>query len=68
MEQVAFSFDKATLKKIARGAIIAMTGAAAIAGLQYLGTIQISDPVLAAVVAWVVPTAINAVKEYIKGA
>jgi hypothetical protein len=65
--QKAFSFDTTTIKKIARGALIAMSGAAAIALLDYIGGLQIEDAHVAAVVAWVVPTAVNAIREYIKG-
>lgn len=55
---------KQEYKKIVRGALIAATGAAALALLDYLGTIQISDPTVAMLSAWVVPTVSNAVKVY----
>lgn len=65
--QLQFRFDKVTLKKIAKGAIIASTGAAALAFLNYIGTIHFDDPFLASFVAWVVPFAVNAVREWMKG-
>jgi len=66
-EQTRFSFDTKTLINIFKGALIAATGAGAIAGLQYLGTLQINDPQLATLVAFLVPFLVNVVKEYIKG-
>lgn len=66
--QIAKSFsDGITLGKIGWGAVWAVTPAAAIALLTYLGTISISNPYIAAFTAWFVPFAINAVREYFKG-
>jgi hypothetical protein len=67
LKQVANSFDRATLIKIAKGAIIAAGGAAALFILNYLGTINISDPLFASAVAWGVPTLTNLIKEYLAG-
>lgn len=67
MTQIAYTFDKATLTKIGKGALYAIAPAAAIALLEYIGTIQISDPALASFAAWGVPFLINAVKEWAKG-
>ena len=68
MEQVKNSFDKSSLIKIVKGMGIAAGGAAALAVLDYLNLIEISNPTLAAIVAWGVPVLINAVKEWRKGA
>ena len=66
--QIAKSFsDGVTWGKIGRGALWAVTPAAAIALLTYVGSISISNPYIAAFAAWFVPFAINAVKEYFKG-
>jgi hypothetical protein len=65
--QTTLSFDKESIKKIAKGAAIATTGAAALAFLDYIGQIQINEPVLAMLVAFAVPTLVNLVKEFIKG-
>lgn len=65
--QMKYSFDKETVTKIMKGALIAMTGAAALAGLNYLGTVQFTNPILVTFVAWAVPVAVNAVKEWMKG-
>lgn len=65
--QIKNSFDKETMIKIGKGALIAITGAAGIALFDYLGTIQIDNPLLAAFIAWVVPVAINAIKEWKQG-
>lgn len=65
--QKAYSFDRETVVKIGRGALIAVSGAAAIALLEYLGTVEMSNPMLVALVAWGVPVAVNAVREWQKG-
>jgi hypothetical protein len=67
MRQIAFSFDQVTVNKILKGALIAMTGAAALALLDYSGQIQIDNPLLASVIAWLIPTATNIVKEWMAG-
>lgn len=65
--QIAHKFDKATVKKILKGALIAAGAPAAIGILEYFGALQISNAFLAAFMAWFVPTAINAIKEWRKG-
>lgn len=65
--QIKNSFDKDSLKKIGKGALIAGGGAMALYLLNVLETIQLSDPFLTAFVSWFVPVAINAVKEWMKG-
>ena len=65
--QQSFSFDRETVKKILKGAAIAATGAAAIGVLEYIGRIEISNPSLAAMVAFLVPTLVNLVREFFKG-
>jgi hypothetical protein len=61
------SFDKATLKKVATGALIAGGGAMALYVLDFVQALELNDPVLTSFVAWFVPVAINAVKEWMKG-
>lgn len=65
--QIKKSFCPETLKKILKGALIAFTGAGSIAVLQYFGQLDISNPMLASFVAWVVPVATNAINEWWKG-
>ena len=65
--QIAKSFDKESLLKIVKGALIAATGAGAIAFLGYIQAIQISDPILTGFIAWLVPVAVNAIREWMKG-
>jgi hypothetical protein len=65
--QIQYSFDKETLIKIAKGSLIAITGGASIALLNYLGTIQISNVVLAGATATIIPILVNTVREWIKG-
>jgi len=67
MDQVGFSFDQETLKKIGKGALISATGAGALFILNYVGSIQINDPNLASLVAFFVPFMVNVIKEWIKG-
>lgn len=67
MTQIKNSLDKETLIKIGKGALIAAGGAGALYLLNALGTIEINNPILASFIAWFVPVAINAVKEYIRG-
>ena len=61
------SFDRETVKSIAKGGAIAFTGAGSIALLNYIGTINIDNPTLASLVAMLVPFAVNVIKEYIQG-
>ena len=67
MTQIKYSFDKITQNKIFKGAIIALSGSAAIGLLDFFGGLKINDPTLAMFVAWLVPTLINLVREWMKG-
>ena len=67
-QQIKYSFDKVTQSKIFKGALIALTGSAALGLLGFFGTINISNPALAMFAAWFIPTAINAIKEWMAGA
>ncbi len=64
-QQVAMSFDKATIGKIVRGTLIAAGGAALTYGLQYLLTVDFG--VYTPLVVMVLSSLINMTKEYIKG-
>lgn len=66
-KQIAFSFDKITLMKIGRGLLISATGAAAIAILTDVGALHIDNTFLASMVSLIVPTAVNAIKEWMAG-
>ena len=68
MTQIAFSFDKETLLKIGKGALIALTGSAAIGLLGFFGAIELGDPNLTMIVAWLIPTLTNIIREWMKGA
>jgi hypothetical protein len=63
--QIAFSFDKQTLGKIVRGAVIAAGGAGIVYALQMFMTLDFGQatPVVVAVASIL----LNAVKEYING-
>lgn len=65
--QTKNSFDKESLKKILIGALITGGGTASLIILNWLGTIEFSNPTLTLIVSSLVPIAINAVKEFIKG-
>lgn len=67
MKQVANSFDKATIIKIVKGGVIAGTGACGIYILSAIGTMEISDANIAAVVAFAVPFLTNLIKEFLAG-
>ena len=67
MTQIKFSFDPITQNKILKGALIALTGSAAIGLLGFFSQLQISNPILAMFVVWAVPVAINAIKELMAG-
>lgn len=66
-EQLKKTFDKVTIEKIVKGAIWAGLNTFILAVLVSLGSIDISDPELAGFMAWFIPTAINAWKEFYKG-
>lgn len=66
--QKAYSFDAITQNKILKGAMIALTGSAALGLLTYVGTIKIDDPTLAMFIVWLIPTISNLVREWMKGA
>lgn len=61
------SFDKETVTKIGKGALIAGAGAVALYILGAVGALEIKDPLLTSLVAWAVPTLTNLVKEWMKG-
>jgi len=67
MSQIKNSFDNETLIKIGKGMLIAATGAAGLYLLSALGAIEFSNPILVSFVAWIIPVATNAIKEYMKG-
>lgn len=63
--QQAFSFDSETIKKIARGALIAGGGAIAVYVLTYISGLDFgaSTPIVVAVCSML----LNAVREFVKG-
>ena len=69
--QKAFNFDKETVRKILRGAWhSALVGVLIISVdtvFQVLGTVTISDPMMAAVYSMVCANLYNVAKEYVKG-
>jgi len=65
MEQQSFSFDKVTMSKIAKGALIAISGALLTYMAQYVATTDFGayTPIVVALASIL----INAGKEYTKG-
>lgn len=65
--QIAYSFDKLTQNKIVKGALIALSGGAAISLLTYLQGQDLGSATINGLVALLVPTITNAVREWSKG-
>ena len=64
-EQIKNQFDKTTLIKIGKGALIAATGTLALYLLDWFGSLDLG--VYTPLVAAIVPIAVNAIKEWRKG-
>ena len=60
-------FDRETLIKIGKGALIAMTAGASLSLLNFLGTIEIDNPVIANITVILIPVIVNAIKEWSTG-
>lgn len=67
MKQKKNNFDKKTLIKILKGALISATGTIALVALNYLGTVHFDDPMVAYAVSFAVPNLTNIIKEFLKG-
>ena len=67
MSQTKNVLDATSLKKSIKGLLIACTGGAALAGLNYIGTIEFSNPNIVVIVAILVPALVNLIREIIKG-
>lgn len=67
-DQVAYKFDKASLKKIGMGMFWAVWPAAALAVVGYIQTeVKIDNPIIIAILAWLLPNIQNTIKQFIKG-
>lgn len=66
--QKAFSFDKKTISKIGKSALLLFVGYGLVAVIEYLGGIQVSDPNIQAILTMISTWLVNTIKEYIKGA
>lgn len=65
--QIKNSFDKESLIKIGKGALIAMSAGAGLALVDFIGTIEIDSPVVASLIVVLTPTIVNAIKEWRAG-
>jgi len=66
MAQIKNSFDKETIIKILKGALIAGTGTAALYILDALGKIDFGSAVTP-IVAALIPVIVNTIKEWMRG-
>jgi len=66
-KQIKYKFDKITLIKIGKGALISAVGAVGLYILDALGKIEVTDPYLVSFLAWFIPTTTNAIKEWLRG-
>lgn len=65
--QIKNAVDFITLKKSLKGLALAATGGAALAGLNFIGTIEFSNPTVVIAIGILVPAGINFVREIMKG-
>ena len=65
MTQIRNQFDKKSLIKIGKGALIAGTGAIALYLIDWFSKLDLGT--FTPLVAAIVPIAVNAIKEFIKG-
>ena len=63
--QIKNSFDKESLIKIGKGALIAGTGAVALYFLDWVSTLEVGT--WTPIISMVVPILVNTVKEFMKG-
>jgi len=67
--QKAYSFDRESLKKIGKGAIISVVAPAVVLLLDYIGQIHFhtEDPTIDYLLIYLVPVLVNAAKEFVAG-
>lgn len=65
--QVKNALDDVSQLKILKGLVIALTGGVAVLCLLLAFGIGVDKAMLTAFIGWIVPTAVNAVKEYMAG-
>ena len=66
-KQIANEFDPKTIKKIITGALIAVTGGIAVAFTASFAGVDAAKALLLAIVSTLVPTTVNATREYLVG-
>ena len=65
--QQANKFDKETVNKVLKGALIAGSGTTALYLLSFLESVEFTNINLAAIVTFITPVLVNAIKEYMSG-
>lgn len=67
MPQFKYQFDRITLCKIGKGALISATGAGALYILNAIGALQFDNPAITSLIAFAVPFMVNLVREFMRG-
>jgi hypothetical protein len=66
-KQIANSFDAITINRIVKGALWSFLDAGVLAGLAYLGNVEVANPTMMLFLGWLSPFLVNAWNEYRKG-
>lgn len=66
-EQHRYSFDAVSRHQIWKGMMYAVIPAIALAILSYFQAVDWNNPIMMAIATWIVPSLINAIKEWRKG-
>lgn len=61
-----YTLTQENWSKVLKGFLIACTGGAALAGLDFLGTIEVGNELAAVLISTLVPTFTNMVREWLK--
>lgn len=67
MEQQPFAFDPVSVQKIIKGAYIAFTGTFVVGILAVAWSLDVERASILALLSFLVPVCVNAVREYVKG-
>jgi len=65
--QKAYSFDKESLVKAAKGAVFSALAVAGLFILKALGTVEFDNQILASFMVWIIPFVTNSILEWRKG-
>ena len=65
--QTPYKLDKESVFKVLKGGLIAATGAFGLYILNAIGEIEVSNPTLVSFIAFLIPTFVNLIKEWVRG-